>query len=195
MTKLHIGCGTYPRAGWINIDKLQLPGVDRVLDIREGLPFENVDMIYGEHLLEQLPLVDGLSFMREARRVLNDGGVLRLTTPNLDWVWASHYAVDEPGREVESCLNLNRAFHGWGIRFLYNRKTLISALRSVGFAQLDFCEYGRSVHPELRDLERHLHDGTAGGYPALLVVEASGRAPVDEEFPRFAELYMRDMGI
>jgi hypothetical protein len=195
MTKLQLGCGTYPREGWINIDKLALPGVDHVLDVRAGLPFENVDIIYGEHFLEQLPLADGLAFMREARRVLNDGGILRLTTPNLDWVWASHYALDDPGREVESCLNLNRAFHGWGIRFLYNRDTLVAALRAAGFASFAFCDYGSSAHPELQNLERHLHDGQAGGLPALLIVEASARGPADDAFPRFADVYMRDMGI
>ena len=32
--------------------------------------------------------------MRESRRVLRDDGVLRLSTPNLDWVWVTHYRLD-----------------------------------------------------------------------------------------------------
>jgi hypothetical protein len=43
--RLHLGCGQSPIAGWVNIDVQALPGVDRVLDVRHGLPFENVAAI------------------------------------------------------------------------------------------------------------------------------------------------------
>jgi len=33
---------------------------------------------------------DALELMRECRRVLRDG-ILRLSTPNLDWVWVTRY--------------------------------------------------------------------------------------------------------
>jgi len=54
--RLHLGCGQSPIPGWLNIDAQRLPGVDRVLDVRRGLPFENVAAIYGEHFLEHLEL-------------------------------------------------------------------------------------------------------------------------------------------
>src|ERR1700737_1488969 len=60
MTRLHIGCGQEAIPGWINIDNRELPGVDRVLDVRQGLPFQNVSAIYAEHFLEHLALEDGL---------------------------------------------------------------------------------------------------------------------------------------
>jgi hypothetical protein len=40
--RLHLGSGQAPIAGWINIDIQPLPGVDRVLDVRRGLPYDNV---------------------------------------------------------------------------------------------------------------------------------------------------------
>src|SRR5437763_14389901 len=85
--KLHIGAGTSPLAGWTNVDILPYPGVDAVLDVTRGLPFENVELIFAEHFLEHLSLADALRFIGECRRVLNDDGVLRVSTPNLDWVW------------------------------------------------------------------------------------------------------------
>ena len=119
--RLHIGCGTEAIAGWINVDNKPLPGVDRVLDVTAGLPFENVTAIYAEHFIEHLAFDQGLAFLAECRRALSADGVLRLSTPNLDWVYATHYRLDAatpPQQAFADCLVLNRAFHGWGHQFL-----------------------------------------------------------------------------
>src|SRR3712207_8115900 len=42
---LHLGCGTVILPGWVNVDSQPYPGVDRVLDVRAGLPFEDVGLI------------------------------------------------------------------------------------------------------------------------------------------------------
>ena len=59
--------------------------------MRQGLPFADVASIYAEHFLEHLALDDGLAFLAECRRVLRPDGILRLSTPNLDWVLLTHY--------------------------------------------------------------------------------------------------------
>src|SRR5450755_314702 len=110
--RLHIGCGTEALSEWVNIDTKPLPGVDRVLDVTQGLPFENVSAIYAEHFLEHLSLDEGLAFLGECRRALSDGGVLRLSTPNLDWVYSTHYrrgAWSDEEEPIHDCLQLNRA--------------------------------------------------------------------------------------
>jgi predicted SAM-dependent methyltransferase len=156
-TRLHIGCGQQSIPGWINIDNQGLPGVDQVLDVRKGLPFANVAAIYAEHFLEHLGLEDGLAFLVECRRVLRPDGVLRLSTPNLDWVLLTHYRGPQAGDDDarEDAIRLNRAFHGWGHQFLYNRAMLASAVKSAGFARGSFCPYGESDVPQLKGLERH----------------------------------------
>ncbi len=135
--RLHIGCGQQSIPGWINIDNQGLPGVDQVLDVRKGLPFADVASIYAEHFLEHLGLDDGLAFLAECRRVLRPDGILRLSTPNLDWVVLTHYRGPQAGdtEAREDAIRLNRAFHGWGHQFLYNRAMLASALKTAGFAQ------------------------------------------------------------
>ena len=190
---LHLGCGTVILPGWLNVDLHPHPGVDRVLDVREGLPFENVQFIFSEPFLEHLDLDAALALLRDCRRVLRDDGVLRLTTPNLDWVWATSYvtrwAAESATRATidatqwphdasaaRDCLALNRAFRAWGHRFLYNRAMLEDALRSAGFARLEWCAYGESAHEALRGLERHEQSPDSPALPHLLIVEASGRA-------------------
>lgn len=59
---------------------------DRVftqLDISEPLPFADgsVDWVYAEHLIEHVTMPVAVGWLREARRVLRPGGVLRITTP------------------------------------------------------------------------------------------------------------------
>ncbi|HKD20230.1 MAG TPA: hypothetical protein VKG23_20445 [Thermoanaerobaculia bacterium] len=177
-TRLHIGCGQQAIPGWINIDNQGLPGVDQVLDVRRGLPFADVATIYAEHFLEHLSLDEGLAFLVECRRVLSEDGVLRLSTPSLDWVLTTHYrwgdATDRDRRD--DCMRLNRAFHGWGHQFLYNRPMLAATLRAAGFARADFHAYGESDVPELRGLERHETWNDTPELPHVIVVEAAGRA-------------------
>ncbi len=186
--RLHLGSGQSPIAGWINIDVQQLPGVDRVLDVRRGLPFENVTAIYGEHFLEHLELEEGLACLVECRRVLAPDGILRISTPNLDWVLASHYrygrwtADDEA---VSDCFRMNRAFHGWGHRFLYNRQALHAAFSAAGFSTITMHRYGESDVPELAGLERHEKSGDTAELPHVLVAQASGRG---ERLPMSREL-------
>ncbi len=176
--RLHIGCGQQSIPAWINIDNQGLPGVDQVLDVRHGLPFANVAAIYAEHFLEHLGLEDGLDFLAECRRVLREDGILRLSTPNLDWVLLTHYrgpqAADDDARE--DAIRLNRAFHGWGHQFLYNRAMLASAVKSAGFARVSFCRYGESDVAELKGLERHETWEDTPDLPHVLIVEASGAA-------------------
>jgi predicted SAM-dependent methyltransferase len=175
--RLHLGSGQAPLPGWINIDLQRLPGVDRVLDVRRGLPFENVAAIYGEHFLEHLELQEGLACLVECRRVLAPDGILRISTPNLDWVLASHYRYGGWGSEdeaVSDCFSMNRAFHGWGHRFLYNRQALAAAFRAAGFSTITMHRYGESDVPELAGLERHEKWDDTAELPHVLVAQASG---------------------
>ncbi len=176
MTKLHLGCGTQILDGWINIDNAEYPGVDRVHDVTQGLPFEDVSFIFAEHFIEHLAYADALALMRECRRALRDDGVLRLSTPNLDWVWASHYRRKlSEAEQVQACFALNQAFRGWGHQFLYNEGALRASLLDAGFANIVRCAYGESAHPELQRLERHEQNPDYEGLSHILIVEASGR--------------------
>jgi predicted SAM-dependent methyltransferase len=176
--RLHLGCGQSPIAGWVNIDVQALPGVDRVLDVRHGLPFENVAAIYAEHFLEHLEVDDGLACLAECRRALAPDGILRISTPNLDWVLATHYRQGQWPTEVDAisdCFMMNRAFHGWGHRFLYNRQALVAALTAAGFAEVSLHRYGESDVPELAGLERHEKSGDSPELPHVLIAQAKGR--------------------
>lgn len=197
--KLHIGSGSSALPGWVNLDIVAYPEVDAIVDVRAGVPFEDVAFVFAEHFVEHLTLREGLAFMRECRRVLRQDGVLRLSTPNLDWVWLTHYrqpdTLAEPERLV-ACLEINRAFHGWGHQFLYNFGTLSAALHAAGFSKVAAQAYGESAVTELRGLERHERHADVPGAPSVIIAEASGYArEPNSTFQAVIEPYVRDADV
>jgi predicted SAM-dependent methyltransferase len=172
--RLHIGSGTVALPGWLNLDNQPYPGVDRVVDITKGLPFKDVQFIFAEHFLEHLRFEDARVFLAECHTALRGGGVLRLSTPSLDWVWASHYRRElTPDLEVLACFGMNRAFRGWGHQFLWNEAMLTQALRDAGFRSIVRRGYGESDHPELRGIEHHEQNEDWEGHSHILIMEAT----------------------
>jgi len=100
---LNIGCGAWSHPGWVNID---LWGVADVIchNITEGLPFsdENFDVVYHSHLLEHIPLIEALSFMKECHRVLKPGGVIRILVPDLEQIATLYLEKLATARKCES---------------------------------------------------------------------------------------------
>jgi hypothetical protein len=192
-TRLHIGSGRERLEGWVNIDNQALPGVDVVADVTQGLRFSNVEAIFAEHFVEHLRLDLAVGFLREAWRVLGRDGWLRLSTPNLDWVWATHYRLAaEPEVKRAAALQLNRAFHGWRHQFLWNRDMLGEALAACGFTAIRWCAYGESELPYFRGIERHETYGDAPELPHVVIVEACKGEPQPKRLAELEALIRRE---
>lgn len=192
---LHVGCGEQRLEGWVNIDRQELPSVDLVADVTAGLPFEDAAALFAEHFLEHLPLDEALAFLLEAHRVLAPGARLRLSTPSLDWVLATQYTADaSPAGDgaAEGALRLNRAFHGWSHRFLWNRPLLAAALAAAGFEDLRWCRHGESEWPPFRGLERHAVDADTAELPHVLIVEARKGERDPARLAAFRDLLRRE---
>ena len=192
--RLHIGSGSQRLEGWINVDIRPFPEVDVVADVTQGLDFSDVDSVYAEHFLEHLTVDDALDFLAEAHRVLGREGRVRLSTPNLDWVWATHYRLEaEADDKVRAGLALNRAFYGWEHKFLWNRETLGLALRLTGFRDLSWHCYGESDVATLRGLERHETCEDSEELPHVLIVEGRKGMPDPEGLGALRERFRREL--
>jgi predicted SAM-dependent methyltransferase len=80
---LDLGCGARKGGGRIGIDKLDLPSVDIVADVEEGLPFladNSVDEIHAKSFLEHVRNFELL--MTEIVRVLKPGGRAHVFVPH-----------------------------------------------------------------------------------------------------------------
>ncbi|MEO1367171.1 MAG: hypothetical protein AAFX50_08330, partial [Acidobacteriota bacterium] len=126
-----------------------------------------------EHFLEHLPVAAALDFLVECRRVLAPGGWLRLSTPNLDWVWRHVYRPEASEAErALGGLHANRAFYGWQHRFLWNRPLLERALGGAGFGDVRFCRWGESSIEAFRGVEQHETYPDTDDVPHVLIAEA-----------------------
>lgn len=92
-TKLHLGCGSVIKEGWVNHDLAPLPGVDVVHDLRAfPWPFEDSQFseIYMKDVLEHLP--DTIATMDELYRITRPGACVSITVP----YWNSYTATGDP---------------------------------------------------------------------------------------------------
>ncbi len=186
--RLHIGSGAQQLPGFLNVDLRPFPGVDLVADVTEGLELgeDSVEAVFAEHFLEHLPVGKALDFLVEVHRVLRQDGWVRLSTPNLDWVWKTHYRLEATeGEKRDFSVALNRAFHGWEHKFLWNRETLGEALRAAGFEEVRWCRYGQSDLEVFRGVERHETYEDEEALPHVLIVEARKGSLQRKELKRF----------
>lgn len=175
LVRLHIGSGAEHLPSFLNVDLRPFPGVDLVADVTEGLELDDdsAEAVFAEHFLEHLPVDKAVDFLVEVRRVLHPGGWLRLSTPNLDWVWKTHYRLEATEDEKRAfAVMMNRAFHGWEHKFLWNREILSRALQAVGYEDLTWCRYGESDLDVFRGIERHETWEDEETLPHVLIVEA-----------------------
>lgn len=81
--KLNLGCGRFPKDGFVNVDWVDNPGVDVVHDLTSlPYPFEagTFELVEADHVLEHLPEV--FAVMAEIHRILKPGGKLSLRVPH-----------------------------------------------------------------------------------------------------------------
>jgi predicted SAM-dependent methyltransferase len=102
INKLHVGCGNVILDGWLNIFLDHREEYGRL--IKEGQAFklnynllkpwpvdnQAIRFISGSHFIEHLDLNDGIKFLKEAYRVMQSGGIIRLSCPDLE-IYARHY--------------------------------------------------------------------------------------------------------
>lgn len=93
--RLNWGCGDWIVPGWVNSDMKGGEGVV-ACDIREGLPFEDdiFDYVVSIHALPELAYPELVPALRELRRVLKSGGVLRLGLPDLTRAYEAYRCGD-----------------------------------------------------------------------------------------------------
>jgi len=93
MAKLNVGCGRFPMADAVNLDRVAGAGVDVVHDLDDiPWPFDNASFntVHGVQVFEHVD--DPVGFMCEAWRILADDGELHLSVPH----WQSENSHTDP---------------------------------------------------------------------------------------------------
>jgi predicted SAM-dependent methyltransferase len=168
--------GTTERGGIYRVDDA---AYFMELDISEPLPIDDgaVDWVYAEHLIEHVSLTVGLFWLKEVRRVLAPGGVLRLSTPNLR-VYAESYVNGDKffakhRRRVNMALNtiappmpergafmFNQLFYVYGHRWIYDEQELRYVVTEAGFDPdaITVRSFRTGALPDVADLDQILRN-------------------------------------
>jgi predicted SAM-dependent methyltransferase len=164
LRRLHWGCGDKPVPGWLNSDRRQTPGIDVVADIRHGLPLADgsIDYAVAIHALQDLAWLEIVPALKELRRVLRPGGVLRLGLPDMDRAIAAYQRGDAayfhvPDRDANSVggkLVAQLIWYG-STRTPMNFEAAREFLEQAGFAGVRRCEPGEtgSPYPQIASLD------------------------------------------
>jgi predicted SAM-dependent methyltransferase len=163
--KLHLGCGSNSKPGWVNVDLFNA-AADLALDLREPLPFadNSVAVLYSEHLLEHFTYPDEVQrLLREWLRVLSPGGIVKIGVPDhgavlqayargdmqfFDFHRLRSYLRDE---HVTLMHQVNYWFRQDGLhKYSYDEETLGQTLRNAGFTDVAV----RAFEPELDSEKR-----------------------------------------
>lgn len=188
---LNLGSGPIWCEGWLNIDWGLLPllgswGINRWLckwgilgkdydvkwpqivlrDIRGILPYTNasVDYIYCSHVLEHFEKWETGKILKECRRVLKKGGVMRVVLPDIDII-----------RKISNADEFNQVMVGYdrnlfsGLmgkikllairphRWMYNFKSFKKLLTGAGFVNVKKSSYRSGSIPGLKKLDLEIH--------------------------------------
>ncbi|MBK7701444.1 MAG: glycosyltransferase [bacterium] len=163
---VNVGCGDQPLPGFVNLDLGR--DADLKLDVRGGLPFADgtVDGIHSEHFVEHLTQGELMAFLRECRRALRPGGVVRIATPDLaeivrcylDPDWHERSGLKDYGYDwlANPCEMLNVCLRDWGHQHVVDAAELKRLARLAGLAEPVVCATGESRWPFFRGVETRL---------------------------------------
>lgn len=163
LQRLNWGCGDCAAPGWINSDLKEAPGVI-ACDIRDGLPLddESIDYAVSIHALPMIAYSDLIPVLKELRRVLKTGGVLRLALPDLRRGMAAYDRGDReyflvPDEEMATLggkLVAQLLWYGYS-RTLFVTEFAEELLQKAGFREVSTVAYRTtaSPYPEIIELD------------------------------------------
>ena len=165
--KLHLGCGKRIIAGFVNIDALAQPHVDRVMDVRrlEGIPDGAAELVYASHILEHFGRHEYMAVLGEWRRVLKPGGILRLSVPDFAACAALYYEqglVDGLTGLVGLVSGGQRDIFDFH-KMIFDRELLTKSLLTAGFSAVRPWDWRVTEHAHIDDYSQayipHLDKG------------------------------------
>lgn len=156
------------------MDRARGREVQIVWDLCQGLPFasESCSAVFGEHVIEHFSKSDAERLLAECYRVLQPGGVLRLSTPDAARYLQSyanggeflrHPSFGQPIETPLDRINMMMREDGQHL-WVYDAASLLLGLRRAGFSSAVEQNFGASLHSVMRNI-----DSAARAFESLYV--------------------------
>lgn len=180
--KLHLGSGKRYIPGFVHIDLNKFPHIDYVHNIRT-LPMikdNSVELIYSCHGVEYFDRIEVKSVLKEWKRVLKKGGVLRLGMPDFEALVKVYKKYKDLNKiigplygrwEINTPNNNNIIYH----KTVYDFAGIREVLKEAGFNNIKRYDWKKTIHKDYDDFSQsyipHMQKNT--GMLISLNVEAS----------------------
>lgn len=136
---VHIGCGKINSPEFINIDAQPYSHVHIVTDDISSLPdikSETVDLVYMCHILEHFKKREIEKVLKESKRILRKGGILRISVPDFDKLVEVYNAA---GKDINTIIKqlMGGQDHQYNIHYsAFNYQYLLGLLKEAGFVEV-----------------------------------------------------------
>ena len=132
---IHLGCGDQNDKRFINVDVLPLPHVHYVQGVENLKVFPNkyADLIYASHILEHISHCKLITTLREWRRVLKNGGVLRISVPDFDKIINIYKLENNNINKIKGALMGGQDYKYNFHKSVFNKEYLTELLLFAGF--------------------------------------------------------------
>ncbi len=151
---IHIGCGEKNSPEFINVDARSLAHVHIATDNITSLgDFQTgtVDLVYMCHILEHIKKDDLKDVLLEMKRVLKDGGVLRISVPDFDKLIEVYNASAKDVNAISNQL-MGGQDHEYNIHYcVFNQQRLSELLKEVGFRKVVSWDPDNCRHHDFKD--------------------------------------------
>jgi predicted SAM-dependent methyltransferase len=151
---LHLGSGTHPIKGFVNVDGNPRRRPDLWLDLTLGLPFRDDSVTGGYccHTLEHFFEPDVRQVLGEMFRVLRPGGGIRLVTPDMGKAIAAYQELNSGwfSEFPDARRSIGGRFTNYMLcrdqhRLMFDFSFMREILEDIGFADIVQCTPHRST--------------------------------------------------
>lgn len=154
--KLHLGCGKRNIPGFINVDLARFPHIHyrRSVDDLSMIPSGSVELIYTSHAFGYFDREEARAVLKEWRRVLKRGGVLRIAVSDFEKLVRIYKKYGQLKKII------GPLFGRWPIRgneeyiyqkTIYDFKDLKKLLNECGFTSVHRYDWRKTIHKDYDD--------------------------------------------
>ncbi len=175
---LHLGCGRRHIPGFVHVDRADFAHIDHHRDVRDLSAFDDgsARLIYACHVFEYFDRLEAAEVLREWRRVLASGGVLRVAVPDFEALVEVYRKTNDLGRVLGPLYG--RMVVGDGLIYhktVYDFHSLGDMLGAGGFVNIRRWDWRATSHADVDDFSQAYfpHMDKANGLLISLNVEAT----------------------
>ena len=123
-------------------------------DLVYGIPFPDAcaQAIFSSHFFEHITRADAERLLAEALRVLEPGGLIRISVPDLAWL-VSEYERGAKRAVVDGIFDADGRGEYARHRYMYDEEMLGGLLAGAGFTEVERCRFREGRVPDLDVLD------------------------------------------